>query len=409
MGMDGSGKTTHARRVLGLIEKRCRAKYVWFGSAYFLSYPFMAFCRLIGLTVMRPLGNGRTYVEHQYYRNTPVAFIWPWVQLTDVLLFSTFKISVPIRRGYALVLDRYVHDILVHLMVDTNRPTLHRTLAGRLMLAIVPSRLTAILLDPGGKVAMQRKMDFPTLAEATMRGRYYRILARDLKIVRVDSSREFRIVHREILREVGERASSLAEARIRTQLRRRLQARARWKKMKKGPIALLRQAVRRRMYVPAAQSAIADVMSEHDAGSEPFGRDVKARFHLYLELLKRRRLRVHTVILLGSRSKGRWKPDSDFDILVIASGLPAGILGDWLRQYILSDIPLFLGVEPYGSTEKEFLEMLVNLDLIALDAICWGQVLFDDGFWSVARQTYERVRASYGLDTGKLSSMLLPI
>ena len=135
IGIDGSGKTTHAKELLSAIKNSTKTRYVWFGSAYFLSYPFMALCRLAGFTRVHNLPSNQDHVEHQYYRNKSIAFLWPWVQLIDALIFVTLRIYIPLKRRYLLVLDRFVHDILVDIMVDVNDPNLHKSFVGQLMLA----------------------------------------------------------------------------------------------------------------------------------------------------------------------------------------------------------------------------------------------------------------------------------
>ena len=58
----------------------------------------------------------------------------------------------------------------------------------------------------------------------------------------------------------------------------------------------------------------------------------------------------------------------------------------------MSGIPLFLGIEPYGCTEEEFLRGLENLDLLALDAVCCGKILFDDGFGLRSKETTKKLK-----------------
>lgn len=155
-------------------------------------------------------------------------------------------------------------------------------------------------------------------------------------------------------------------------------------------------------------------------GRDYFGRDVGRAMFTYVRLLKRRGVVVHTVVVLGSRAKERSTRESDVDTLVIAGNLPGrsypGMttlaqkilgLGRWL---FLSDRPLFIGVQPSGSCSKEeFLQRLENFDLVALDALYYGKIIYDDGFWLEARKKFEEIEEKYNLQETPLKELLLPL
>jgi predicted nucleotidyltransferase len=406
IGGDGSGKTRHASNLISESSKSGKkCKYLWMRSAYFFSLPFMALCRILGFAIIHKLPNGRTCTEHLYYKK-PIALIWPWVQLIDVLLFVETKIYAPLTRKNLLVVDRFVHDILVDVMVDVNNPNLYKSLVGRLMFRLVPKGAITFLFDVDEQTALQRKFDIPNPRYLTMRRRYYRYIAHHLKIVEIDSSHSFNTVHENLLARLKEQKAMLALDHFEKQLQNRLKARARWKKWKKGPIAIFKRLLKRTLYrLIGVRLPIIDAEISHNVGKDEFGRNMGRYFRSYIDLLRRRGIKIHTLILLGSRAKNRWKPRSDLDIFVIASGLPKGLtrrMSKYTRAHALSDIPLFLGIEAYGFTKEEFLVRLENLDLPTLDAICCGKVLFDDGFWLQVKRAYERIEDDYCLDTIKL-------
>lgn len=152
-------------------------------------------------------------------------------------------------------------------------------------------------------------------------------------------------------------------------------------------------------------------------GYDEFGRDVEDGLLQYIKLLKSRKLQIHTVIVLGSRAKGSWTPQSDVDVTVIASNLPrerrnplTKRLFGLRRKLILSDRPLYLGIEPSGCCSKtEFLERLERFDIQVLDAIFYGQVIHDDGFWRTVKMKYKEVEKKYGLEQIPLKEMLVAV
>jgi predicted nucleotidyltransferase len=152
-------------------------------------------------------------------------------------------------------------------------------------------------------------------------------------------------------------------------------------------------------------------------GCDELGRDVEDGMHQYIEHLKDRRLQFHTVIVLGSRVKGAWTPKSDIDVTIIASNLPkegrnflTERLFGLIRRIILSDRPLYLGIEPSHCCSKaEFFERLEKFDIQALDAVLYGRVVYDDGFWRTVKMKYREMEKKYALKQIPLKKMLLPV
>jgi len=152
-------------------------------------------------------------------------------------------------------------------------------------------------------------------------------------------------------------------------------------------------------------------------GADEFGRDIADGVSKYLELLRRRGLRINTFIVLGSRAKGSWKPTSDVDVTIIGNNLPEeeensaikkilGIQNPWLQ----APRSLCLGIEPSGCCSKqEFLRRVEKFDIQALDALCYGVVFYDDGFWQEARQKLHRMEIDYGFENAELKKKLLHV
>jgi len=116
----------------------------------------------------------------------------------------------------------------------------------------------------------------------------------------------------------------------------------------------------------------------------------------YKEILLRSPLKVRTIIVMGSRARGDWKPWSDVDILVVAENLPKG----WLRSDVLQvidDTVIKAEIEVRGFTPDEFLKLLEELSLTALDAMNEGVVVYDDGYWKEAKARFEEVKKTYKL------------
>jgi hypothetical protein len=159
-----------------------------------------------------------------------------------------------------------------------------------------------------------------------------------------------------------------------------------------------------------------------ELGIDEFGRSVFDGMQMYVNILKRRGIKFNTILVQGSRAKGRWKPTSDIDVTIISEDFPRKnvytqdfprfmrkIFG-FRRWFMLSDIPLGMGVEPsFCCNTKDFMQMLENFDIHALDAIHYGKIIYDDGFWQEARDRFREIETKYELDKTDLKRMLLVV
>jgi len=125
-----------------------------------------------------------------------------------------------------------------------------------------------------------------------------------------------------------------------------------------------------------------------DLGVDEFGEEVMKAVITYVNTLKKRGLKIRSIVVFGSRARGDYKPWSDVDILVIAENLPKSKRWEilWVGE-----------VEPRGYTPREFLKALWKLDMTALDACYEGKVIYDDGFWKSAMKEFEKVKKKYML------------
>ena len=149
-------------------------------------------------------------------------------------------------------------------------------------------------------------------------------------------------------------------------------------------------------------------------GYDMFGRDVEDGLNKYIGQLNKVRLKIRTIIVLGSRVKNRWTSNSDVDLTFIADNLPNkgnNIISKRIYysqiNKILSD-KFFIGIEPslYYSS-KEFIAKLNDFDIHTLDAILYGKVIYDDGFWISVEREYAQIVKKYRLDPNILKEKIL--
>lgn len=204
-GIDGTGKTKHLR----LMERRAQLlnlphKYVVLGLPAFFSYPFLAVCRALGYTE-RPINprDNQKYVQHNFYKNQAISFLYPWFYLTDFILFSFWRVYVSLFLSHIVLCDRCAIDALVDLTVETGDYSLPARLVGRLLLSLIPNNSSVLLFDVDEEEAFIRKKDTPSLAYLSQRRHIFTKLAKMLDIPLIDTSPSFEAVENEIKRHVS--------------------------------------------------------------------------------------------------------------------------------------------------------------------------------------------------------------
>ena len=120
-GIDGSGKTT-ACEMIGkhLQAQGYEVETLWLRFNHFYSKPLLALCRLIGLTKYETV-DGIRIGYHHFYRSRLVSWLFIRLQYLDAKRVFRKKIMPRMQRSgkRAIILDRYVIDILIDVSVDT--------------------------------------------------------------------------------------------------------------------------------------------------------------------------------------------------------------------------------------------------------------------------------------------------
>jgi len=200
-GIDGSGKTTQVELLEKYLEKKgFRVKRVWFRWNAFLSYPFLALCRLLGYTKWKTVSRSKLkYAERRFYMNKALAILWPWLSVTDALINSILKVKLWERCGYTILCDRYILDILVDLICETKDYELPKRLVSKLFLSLVPKNSKLIIIDVDERTAYARKNDIPHISYLRERRKLYLNLAEMFGIPVINGERERKEVYQDIL------------------------------------------------------------------------------------------------------------------------------------------------------------------------------------------------------------------
>jgi thymidylate kinase len=195
-GIDGCGKSTQARMLASRLQAEgWDTATVWTGGRPYVSRPLV---RLVKRRFRAPIQTESGHFEAREVGNSAAdeftAYLdrsnrmferswilrrgWTDVSLLEHAVEANLAVRPPLRRGQAVVCDRYLFKSVVNLAVLLNLPLidLPRLLRHPAM-HLVPEPTLYFLLDLPAVVAFERKHDLPAIEYVERRVPIYRALA----------------------------------------------------------------------------------------------------------------------------------------------------------------------------------------------------------------------------------------
>lgn len=199
MGIDGSGKSTVSEHLARrLRDMGYQVEVEWLRFNHVLSKPLLGLCRLIGLTRYE-VSDGIRVGYHDFHRSRVVSWLFVLLQYLDAWRVLQLKIKPRMKGEHKiLILDRYVYDILVDLMVDTRFEGLLSGRTGDAFLSLLPPDSKLLLVDRALDEVLGARPEGRVDANFIERYRHYKRIERQCPV--------------EVLRNNGELAGLLQAA-----------------------------------------------------------------------------------------------------------------------------------------------------------------------------------------------------
>jgi dTMP kinase len=204
IGIDGSGKTFHAKTLVKLLKRNgIKCKYVWGRWTPFLLKPFEILLKKFYLKSKKiDCNNYDEYVreKRRIIGNYKLALIWEYLVLLDYCIQVLLKVRLPLILGKTVICDRYIYDTLVDLTVDFNFSGKEPSEMFRSrVLSLFPKPNLTFLLDVPETVAYKRKGDLESINYLVDRRKTYIGLSQDLQAVVLDNSKNFSEIQKFII------------------------------------------------------------------------------------------------------------------------------------------------------------------------------------------------------------------
>jgi thymidylate kinase len=177
IGIDGSGKTTLAKRLVEEMQARgVTSHYFWGGfSPTVLLRPVLWLAKRL---VYREDRHSQVLEQKgSVLKNKMWSTIYHYGILADYVLQVLTRAGAPLLFGWSVVCDRYVHDTVVNtaLVLDYSDDKLLRLLVG--MQRLIPRPDLTLLADLPEEIAYMRKNDVLSIAFLSERRRRFHLMA----------------------------------------------------------------------------------------------------------------------------------------------------------------------------------------------------------------------------------------
>jgi len=186
-GVDGSGKSTHARSLVMFLRRRgYSCKYVWGASRPVLSYFFFAFARVFGFWKETKKDSFTDPLEYADRRLVKIlGAVWRLFLFVDFQIRTSFRLRYSLFSGKTVVCDRYFYDLLMDLSVTRKSSAGFVAVISR----TVPTPTIGFLLDAPESVISDRRAHLSK--ELPAKRKAFLVIADLFNLIRIDSLQDF--------------------------------------------------------------------------------------------------------------------------------------------------------------------------------------------------------------------------
>lgn len=186
-GIDGSGKSTLLEALKAELEhKGLRVGYIWLRFNHYLTKVMHAAARMLGLSVKVHNEMGDVW-QHRLYKNRMFCKLYIRTTYLDTLI-SRLKYNRAAKGKDVMVVDRWIPDIIVDLVVKTHMDDyMHHKWESRFM-EIIPAGAKVLVIDRNEVALLGCRLENRVDPEFGRRLGIYRRLCESERVAVIDNN-----------------------------------------------------------------------------------------------------------------------------------------------------------------------------------------------------------------------------
>jgi thymidylate kinase len=156
IGIDGSGKTTHAKLLVKELAKRgIKSKYSWTRGSPFFSKPLVSLFKGL-LKIRKPYMEEEKNQQKKVSLPEPYRTLWAILLLLDHLIQILVKVKIPLMFGQTIICDRYIYDTFIDIQYEFHK-NYEETIIGKVIKKMLPKPSIVFITDSDSKEIAKRR------------------------------------------------------------------------------------------------------------------------------------------------------------------------------------------------------------------------------------------------------------
>lgn len=200
-GIDGSGKTTLAKRTIKLFEDKLTIKYVYCGWRQFDSFVFSPLVKITKLVAKKSYNSEVFDMEGKKHYNKKVLKLFV---MADYYIIMITRLIIPLISGANIISDRYFYDVFINTGLDLNESNQEIRRSINKWKSWFPKPDIIFLLDVPVNIAYGRKDDIPFENYLSEHRSIFQTISQDLDFVSLDGSLPLQTLERSIKCKINE-------------------------------------------------------------------------------------------------------------------------------------------------------------------------------------------------------------
>lgn len=198
-GSDGSGKSTQIKLLSEYFDTiKEPYEYCYFRYPRFFTKILLFIAKILNYTKYVSKGNVKLWY-HEIYRSSILSVLYPIIFIIDVKILWKIKLIHISNNIKNVILDRFILDILIDVMVETNNYDLHNSKIGKMYIKTIPNNTKIVMLFADYDIIKNRRPDLMIDEWLKKRILLYEKISQKYEIIKINADQSPLDIHKQLI------------------------------------------------------------------------------------------------------------------------------------------------------------------------------------------------------------------